>query len=47
MVVDRFELMRERVHTRDGEPEVWIEFIGDSQSIGLKAETKKLAVTFI
>src|SRR5262249_33327347 len=45
VVVDRLELVRERVHTRDREAEVWVEFVGDTQRVGLKAKPKQLSVS--
>src|SRR5437867_11619944 len=38
VVVDRLELMRQRVNARDREPEVGIELVRDAQGVGLQAE---------
>jgi hypothetical protein len=35
MVIDGFELMRERVYAGDGKPKVRIKFVGDAQGVSL------------
>ena len=44
VVVDRLELMRQRIDARDREAEIRIKLVGDAQSIGLKAEAEQSAV---
>ena len=47
MPVDRFELVRQRVHARDGKPETGIELVGDAERIGLEAEMQKPPVAVV
>ena len=44
VVVDRFELMRQRIDARDREAEVGIELVGDAERVGLEAEPQQAAV---
>ncbi len=44
VVVNRFELVRQRVDPRDREAEVRIEFVGDAEGVGLEPEEKKSAI---
>ena len=44
VVVDGFELVRQRVYPGDGETEVGIELVGDAQGVGLKAQAQEGAV---
>ena len=44
VVVDRFELMRQRIDARDREPEVGIELVGDAERVGLEAEPQQASV---
>src|SRR5262249_34561467 len=41
VVVDRLELMRERINSGYGEAEVRIELVGDAERVRLKAETQE------
>ena len=45
VVVNRLKLMRKRIDARDRESEIRVEFIGNPEDIGLKAEPKQVAVT--
>ena len=45
--VDRFELVRQRVHARDGKPETGIELVGDAERIGLETEAQKPPVAVV
>ena len=47
VVVDRLELMRQRVNARDREPEVGIELVSDAQGVGLQAEAQKAPVAVV
>ena len=47
MHVDRFELVRQRVHARDGKPETGIELVGDAERIGLEADPQKPPVAVV
>lgn len=38
MVVNRFKLMWKRVHARYGQAKIWIEFVGNSEGVGLNGE---------
>ena len=38
VLVDGFELVGQRVHARDGKPEIGIEFVGDAERMRLEAE---------
>ena len=44
VVVDGFELMRQRIDARDREPEVRIELVGNAERIGLKPKPQQAAV---
>ena len=44
VVVDRFELMRQRIDARDREPEVGVELVGDAERVGLQAEAEQAPV---
>ena len=44
VVVDRFELMRQRIDARDREPEVGIELVGDAERVGLEAKPQQASV---
>ena len=44
VVVDRLELMRQRIDARDRETEVRIELVGDAEGVGLEAEAEQAAV---
>ena len=45
--VDGFELVRERVYPGDGKTEVRVEFVGDAERVGLKAEAQESAVPVV
>ncbi len=47
VVVDRFELVRQRVHPRDREPEVGVELVGDAEGVGLEAEAQKAPIAVV
>ena len=47
VVVDRLELVRQRVHAGDREPEVRVELPGDPERIGLEPEPKQPAVAVV
>ena len=42
IVVDGFELVRQRVDAGDGQAEVGIELVGDAERIGLDAEAQQV-----
>jgi hypothetical protein len=44
VVIDGFELVRERVNARDRETEAGIEFVRDAERIGLEAQAQERAV---
>ena len=44
VVVDRFELVRQRIDARDRETEVRIELVGDAERVGLKPKAEQAAV---
>ena len=44
VIVDRFELVGQGIHARDGEPEVGVELVGDAEGIGLEAEAQEPSV---
>ncbi len=44
VVVDRFELVRQRIDARDREAEVGIELVGDAERVGLEAEPEQASV---
>ena len=44
VVVDRFELVRQRIDARDRQAEVRIELVGDAERVCLEAEAKQAAV---
>ena len=44
VVVDRLELVRQRIHAGDRQPEVGIELVGDAERVGLQAEPQQAAV---
>ena len=44
VVVDRLELMRQRIDARDREAEIRIELVGDAEGVCLKAEAEQSAV---
>jgi len=46
-LIDRLELVRQGVHPGDRQPEVGIEFIGDSQGIGLQPEAEEVAIALV
>lgn len=45
MLIDRFELVRQRVHPRDGQAEVRVELVTDAQRIGLDRGPQEPPVT--
>ena len=45
VVVDRFELVRQRIDARDRQTEVGIELVGDAERVRLEAEAQQNAVT--
>ena len=47
MFVNRLELMRQRVHARDGQPEVGVELVGDAESVGLEAEPQEPPIAVV
>ena len=44
IVVDRLELMRQRIDARDREAEIGVELVGDAEGVGLKAKAEQSAV---
>ena len=44
VVVDRLELVRQRVHPGDREPEVGIELVGDAERVGLETKPQQAPV---
>src|SRR5690606_19616455 len=44
VVVDGLELMRQRIHPRDRQPEVRIELVGDTERISLQSEAEKVPI---
>ena len=44
VVVDRFELMRQRIDAGDGQAEIGIELVGDAEGVSLDAEAKQSTV---
>src|SRR5262249_13406609 len=46
-VVDRFQLVRQRVDSRDREAEVRIELVGNPEGVGLDSESQELAVAVV
>ena len=44
VVVNRLELMRQRIDARDRKAEVRIELVGDAERVGLEAEPEQFAV---
>ena len=44
VVVDRLELVRQRIDARDREPEVGVELVGDAEGVGLKTQAQQAAV---
>jgi len=47
VIINGFKLVRQRIDAGDREAEVWIEFIGDTECISLKAKTEKTAVAIV
>ena len=47
VLVDRFELVRQRINARDGKPKIGIELVGDAERIGLEADSQKLSVAVV
>ena len=47
MFVDGFELVRQRVHPRDGEAEVRVELVSDAERMGLQSEAQQAAVALV
>ena len=44
VVVDRLELVRERIDPGNREPEVRVELVGDAECVGLEAESQQAAI---
>ena len=44
VLVDGFELVRERIHPRDGQPEVGIELVGDAEGVCLQSQPEQASV---
>ena len=47
VLVHGFKLVRQRVHPRNGEPEVQVEFVGDAEGIGLQSKPQKPPVAVV
>ena len=47
IVVNRFELMRQRIDARDRKAEIWIELVGDAEHVGLQAEPEQFTVASV
>ena len=47
MLVDGFQLMRQRVHAGDGEAEVRVELVGDAERVGLQRKTQPPPVALV
>jgi len=47
IVVNRFQLMRQRIHLGNREAEVGVELVGDAQQVRLQPQPKELAIPVI
>ena len=47
MVVDRFQLVGQRIDTRDRKPEIGVELPGNPERVGLETEAQELAIASI
>ena len=47
VVINGFELMRQRIDARDGKTELRIKLVGDAERISLEPEAEKLAVAVV
>ena len=47
VVVDRLQLVGQRIDAGDGQAEVGVELVGDPERVGLKAEPQQLSVAVV